>query len=262
MFVDVARELGMDGGVRSEEIGGVGPSVVDYDNDGDFDLFVAMYGPDVLWRNEGAGRFVEVPDDVLNQDYHSTSAAWGDYDNDGRVDLYVVSYLRDEPEARDHLFRNTGGRFSDVTPDALIHRGASHGVQWADYDEDGAVDLSLANNNVLGSHPLYRNVMTEEDAERSLQVLVLDASGRVVRPGSEVRLVLPDSRDVVGSRLVDTGGGYCSQSAAPVHFGIPVGVTEVDLEVTTFSGSQRQVERVEAVSIPDTDGVIRVLTAR
>ena len=70
-FVDVASALGMDGGERSEDIGGVGPSVIDYDVDGDLDLFVAMYGPDVLWRNDGGGRFVEVDAGPVNEDYHS-----------------------------------------------------------------------------------------------------------------------------------------------------------------------------------------------
>ena len=70
-----------------------GARIIDYDLDGDLDLFVAMYGPDVLWRNEGDGRFVEVEAGPVNGDHHSTSAAWGDYDNDGDVDVLVVPSL-------------------------------------------------------------------------------------------------------------------------------------------------------------------------
>ena len=150
-FVDVAPQLGMDSPDRTEEYGGVGPAVTDFDNDGDMDLFVANYGPDALWRNDGGGTFTEVAaGTVLGEDFHSTAASWGDYDNDGWPDLYVVSYMRDEPEALDHLYRNVAGSFAVATPPLFVSKGASHGVQWADYDADGDLDLALANNNLEG----------------------------------------------------------------------------------------------------------------
>src|SRR6266850_1833017 len=61
-FVDVAHELGMDADGRPATFGSNGPSVVDYDNDGRFDLFVAGYGRNFLFHNEGRGRFKEVAD--------------------------------------------------------------------------------------------------------------------------------------------------------------------------------------------------------
>ena len=247
-FVDAASELGMDGGDRTEEIGGVGPSAIDYDVDGDLDLFVAMYGPDVLWRNDGDGRFVEVDAGPVNEDYHSTSAAWGDYDNDGWPDLYVISYLRDTPEYPDHLFRNASGTFVNVTPSILLDKGGTHGIQWADFDNDGDLDLSLANNNEAGTHPLYRNGLPAMQARRSIQVLVVDENGRATRAGSEVRVFRPGG-DILGTRLVDTGGGYCSQSVMPVHVGLPEGVTRVDVEVTSFGPDGRTTTLVEAVDV-------------
>ena len=258
-FVDVAAELGMDGGERSEDIGGVGPSVIDYDVDGDLDLFVAMYGPDVLWRNEGGGRFIEVDAGPVNEDHHSTSAAWGDYDNDGWPDLYVVSYLRDIPEYPDHLFRNAFGKFVDVTPSILLKKGGTHGIQWVDFDMDGDLDLSLANNNELGTHPLYRNKLPAEQARRSIQILVVDENGRATRAGSEVRVSRPGGV-ILGTRLVDTGGGYCSQSVMPVHVGLPRGVTRVDVEVTSFGLAGRITTLVEDVDTSKiAGGVLRVM---
>ncbi|HXV64494.1 MAG TPA: CRTAC1 family protein [Vicinamibacteria bacterium] len=238
-FVDVARDLRMDGGERSEEIGGVGPAVVDYDNDGHLDLFVAMYGPDVLFRNEGGGRFTAVDAGPVNDDYHSTSAAWGDYDNDGWSDLFVVSYLSGIAEVPDHLYRNVAGRFENVTPELVLQKGASHGVQWADFDGDGDLDLALANNHPDAGHPLYRNILHPEASRRSLQVFV-------GRPGSEVRVFRPGTREVLGSRLVDTGGGYCSQNVTSVHFGLGP-VERVDVEVTTLGSDGRHVTRIENV---------------
>ena len=52
----------------------------------------------------------------------------------------------------------------------------------------------------------------------------MDASGRTMVPGAEVQLIEHDSGSVLGTRLVDSGGGYCSQGGAPAHFGIPAGV--------------------------------------
>jgi len=261
VFTDVAAELGMDGAPRPEEYGGVGPAVADYDNDGDLDLFVADYGPDVLWRNDGEGRFTEVAAGTpLGEDYHSTAAAWGDFDHDGFADLFVVSYLSGIAEVPDHLFRNRGGAFENVIPDLLQHPGASHGVSWADFDGDGDLDLLLANNDPDGGgHPLYRNLLPEGRAQRSLQVRVVDARGVQRFPGAEIRIYADtgEATDgeqgepaILGTRMVDAGGGYCSQGVTPVHFGIPPGVRSVVVEVTVPDGGIRKVHALRGVPIP------------
>jgi hypothetical protein len=247
-FTDVAPELGMDAPGRTEQYGGVGPAVTDFDNDGDLDLFVANYGPDALWRNDGGGRFTEVAaGTVLSVDRHATTAAWGDVNNDGRVDLFVASYMRDVPEEADRLYRNAPEGFEDVTPAWVLERGASHGVQWADFDADGDLDLALANNNPAGGHPLYRNLLLPEDAVRSVQVMVLDADGFHTLPGTEVRVYAAGTDRLLGTRLVDTGGGYCSQNVMPVHVGLPDGVATVDVAVTTLGPEGRTVTTVRSV---------------
>ncbi|MEJ2204582.1 MAG: VCBS repeat-containing protein [Gemmatimonadota bacterium] len=190
-FEEVAAELGMNQPDRTEEQGSVGVAVADYDNDGDLDLFVASYGPDVLWQNQGDGTFVDVaPGTPLAGDHHSVAAAWGDWDNDGWVDLYVGAYLSDVAEVPDQLFRNAGGAFEEVTPEIVLERGASHGVAWADLDIDGDLDLALANNHDPdGTHYIYRTELPAEQAGRSLEVAVLDAEGRWTRPGAVVFVV-------------------------------------------------------------------------
>ena len=257
-FTDVAAEMEMDGAGRTEEIGGVGPAVTDYDNDGDLDLFVANYGPDVLWRNDGNGVFTQVAaGTALGADYHSTAAGWGDFDNDGYADLFVVSYLSGIAEVEDHLFRNRPEGFENVIPELLQHPGASHGVSWADYDADGDVDLLLANNHPEGGgHPLFENLLPEERAERSLQVRVVDSEGVSRFPGAEVRVFAQGDEAeggadrILGTGIVDVGGGYCSQGAAPVHFGIPEGVRAVLVEVTVPDGGARRVHAIRGVPVP------------
>ena len=246
-FVDVAAELGMDAAGRPATFGSNGPSVVDYDNDGRLDLFVAGYGRNFLFHNDGGGRFSEVAagKGVAGGD-KATPSAWGDYDNDGRPDLYISSYVDRPVNEHDFLFHNDGARFTGAMPEIVAKHGATHGVQWVDFDGDGALDLALANNNPDGGHYLFRNVLAPERARRSIQVLVVDKNGHHTRAGSEVRIYAPGKRTVLGSRLIDTGSGYCSQSAMPVHFGLPA-VGNVDVEVTAMTRSGRKITRVAKV---------------
>jgi hypothetical protein len=75
---------------------------------------------------------------------------------------------------------------------------------------------------------------------------VVDANGRHTRAGSEVRVFAPGTRTVLGTRLVDTGGGYCSQSVMPVHLGLPRD-GKVDVEVTAMTKNGRKITRVANV---------------
>ena len=256
-FEEVASELGMNQPGRSEEQGSVGVAVADYDNDGDLDLFVASYGPDVLWQNQGDGTFLNVAQGTpLAGDHHSVAAGWGDWDNDGWVDLYVGAYLSDVAEVPDQLFRNVGGVFEEVTPGPMLEHGASHGVAWADLDIDGDLDLALANNHDPdGTHPVYRNELSTDGGARSLQVAVLDSEGRWTRPGAVVTVVAEGAEATArggftSSRMMDSGGGYSSQGATPTHFGIPIWVSSVSVRVVWFEAGQRRTARIQGLD-PD-----------
>ena len=256
-FVDVAPALGMNQPGRGAEYGSVAAAVTDFDNDGDLDLFVATYGPDILWSNNGDGTFTDVTDPAtLGVDYHSTSAVWGDVDHNGLPDLVVTSYLSGIAAVEDHLFMNAGGgRFQNALPANLLEHGPSHGVAWADFDRDGDLDLSIANNDEAGgTHHLYRNLLAPDAAARSLQVAAVDATGRSVVPGAEVQLIDHDTGALLGTRLIDTGGGYCSQGTAPAHFGLPPGVERVDVRVTFIAGGERSIVVREGVPPADYDG--------
>ncbi|MGO9470139.1 MAG: FG-GAP-like repeat-containing protein [Isosphaeraceae bacterium] len=162
---------------------GLGVTVGDIDNDGHPDLFITRWRAYALLRNRGDGTFEDVTDRAGlggERDWPS-SAAFADLDNDGDLDLYVCHYLvwdanhptlcprkrraaaneRVDPEQQytycnprsfaalsDHLFRNDGGRFVDVTKEAGIvdPNGRGLGVVAADLDEDGRVDLFVAND--------------------------------------------------------------------------------------------------------------------
>ncbi|MDB6168178.1 MAG: hypothetical protein JWM88_1042 [Verrucomicrobia bacterium] len=247
-FTDVAGSVGMSGEGRTSILGSVGIAIGDYNGDGRLDLYFANYGPSWLMRNDGGGRFTDVAPAmgvVLNQ--HLVAAGWGDYDNDGRPDLYACGYLLGHPQVRDYLLRNEGDRFTDVTPGYMLKHDSDHGVAWADYDRDGAIDLALCDHESTGVVSIYHNELPAAKAARSLQVLVVDANGHYTKAGSEVRVYSAGTRKVLGAGLVDTGSGYSSQSMLPLHFGLPVG-GKVDVEVTTMSNSGRKVTRVEGVA--------------
>ena len=72
--------------------------------------------------------------------------------------------------------------------------------------------------------------------------MVLDARGRFTRAGSEVRAYKAGTKTLLGTSMVDTGSGYCSQNFAPVHLGLPA-AEAVDIEVTTLTSTGRKVTR-------------------
>jgi hypothetical protein len=237
-FKDVAAEAGVEWGGRIPKAianGTVRPCAADVNNDGHVDLFMANYGKNGLFLNRGGGRF----DDVsaawgIDIDSRYDSCAFADFDNDGRLDLYVNGTVTGGTSYRDYLFQNTGMRFEDVTPENVKGFEADHGVQWADIDADGDLDLALTGSQAKGMHHILRNMLAVRDANRSLQV-------RVAKPGAEVRLFAAGTRRLLAMRLVDTGSGYDSQNDGPVHFGLSETTRRVDIEVTFPQAGKRVV---------------------
>ena len=168
----------------------MGATAGDYDNDGDVDLYVTNYGPNVLFRNDGAGRF----EDVSGCSRGRRSTGWGtaaaflDLDADGDLDLFVVNYMNWTPEierdcyvrgaitycgpgqytlpAMDRLYRNNGdGTFTDITFDAGINVsfGNGLGVVGTDFNRDGLTDVFVANDMLVNQLWLNRGDLRFED---------------------------------------------------------------------------------------------------
>ena len=158
-FVDVSDSAGITGNFTPHN----GCTIVwgDYDNDGDPDLYLPMGDfdatyPNMLFRNNGDGTFTNVADSAgVADEGYGRSAAWGDYDNDGDLDLYVVNYW---PDHGNVLFSNNGdGTFTDVTGVAgVADFGAGRMAFWGDYDNDGYLDLAVA-NGWSGANKVYHN---------------------------------------------------------------------------------------------------------
>ncbi len=156
---------------------GMGVVVGDIDNDGDPDVYLTHFGPNVLYLNEGDGTFSRKANSGTEDDGFGSSAAFFDYDTDGLLDLFVANYntfaLSNHQACRnytgpqdycdplayqpgiDKLYRNLGGgQFEDVTAEAGIneHLGTGLGVIAADFNNDDAVDIYVANDKMANAY--------------------------------------------------------------------------------------------------------------
>lgn len=122
---------------------------VDYDGDGKMDLFVSNESnrKNSLFHNDGDGVFTKVEEgDIVATSRASMSGSWADVNNDGYLDLFVANagYFQ---EQNNELFINQGdGTFTAVTQGDLVTQGGcSYGSAFADIDNDGDLDLLVAN---------------------------------------------------------------------------------------------------------------------
>lgn len=234
-FIDAAESAGVAWGGRAPRHAGNGTVRVcapDVDGDGRFDLFAANYGPLGFFSNRGKGVFEDRGAAwAIAIDSRYDACAFADFDHDGRLDLYVNGTVTGGASWQDTLFRNTGSAFADVTPPSIRRLQADHGVQWADVDGDGDLDLALTGARVDGMHLVMRNMLPAADAGRGLHVRVVDEKGRATLAGAEVRVYAAGTTRLIGARIVDGGSGYDAQNDLPVHVGVPAGVSRVDVQV-------------------------------
>ncbi len=169
-FTDVTEKAGVGGGTF-----GMGVAVGDYDNDGYPDILVTSYGRCILYHNNRDGTFTDVTDKAgVAAPGWTTSALWFDYDNDGKLDLFLCSFVEfglgkniicgDNKLGRRYyciprvfkptpnlLFHNNGdGTFTEVSKGTDIEKslGKGLGVVAADVNNDGRLDLFVANDTV------------------------------------------------------------------------------------------------------------------
>ena len=160
---------------------GMGVTIGDYDSDGDPDIYLSNFGPNVLYRNNGDGTFTDVTAHagVARGDLVGAGACFLDGDRNGTLDLYVGNYIqldcaqhvphterghpaypspREYSPVMDTYFRNQGdGTFVDASQESGIaaHAGRSMGMVCSDYDNDGDTDVFVCND--VQANFLFRN---------------------------------------------------------------------------------------------------------
>ena len=169
-FTDVTDRAGVSAGGY-----GQGVAVGDYDGDGFPDLYVTQYGRNILYHNNRDGTFTNVTEKAgVAAPGWSSSAVWFDYDNDGKLDLFVCQFVEFSKEKNKdcrvgedakrgycipHIYRpmaswlfanNGDGTFTDVSKSSGIaeHLGKAWGVVATDINNDGFIDLFVANDTV------------------------------------------------------------------------------------------------------------------
>ena len=166
-FTDVTKQAGLE-----YEGYGMGAAAGDYDNDGDVDLYVSNFGPNLLYENNGDGTFTDVTAKAgVGDPRWGASAAFFDYDHDGDLDLMVTNYVDFTFEgnktcytpageidyctplvyngAVDKLWRNDGnGKWTDVSVESGIASkfGPGLGITTSDVNGDGLIDIYVAND--------------------------------------------------------------------------------------------------------------------
>src|SRR6266566_44487 len=216
---------------------GIGVAAADYDNDGNEDIYITCVGPNHLFRNLGNGKFADVTGRAgVGDPSFSTSAVWFDYDNDGKLDLFVANYVDWSVETDQFcsldgknksyctpqsykgqsstLYHNKGnGTFENVTQRAGLSDPTSKslGVAMLDYNNDGRMDLFVANDTE--PNKLYKNNGNGTFTDEAVAAGVAFSEAGTARAGMGV-----DAGDYDGSgRQGIVIGNFTNESMALYH---------------------------------------------
>lgn len=226
-----------------------GVSWVDFDQDGDLDLFVtniSLSDRNLLYENLGEMQLYPREDLHLSKDSLGPSKghAWGDFDNDGDLDVIVAEGTEDISEdekaqgynTRNRLYANDGqGRFTAVqggrfTADEAI----SAGVAWSDYDLDGDLDIAVANWGGNGeNNDLFRNAATGN------WIVLLLEGRRSNRQGIGAQVVITTAQGTekrLQRRWLYPKTGYASMNEPVLHFGLGDATAVEHIEIHWPSG--------------------------
>jgi hypothetical protein len=228
-FTDVAVKAGV-----CNDRWGKGVAWGDYDDDGRPDLYVSNLGQgNRLYHNNGDGTFTDVAERLgVTEPKHSFSCWFWDYDNDGRLDIYatgsratlsqiILSQLgRPTGGERPRLYRNEGGRFTDVTREAGLDRvWLPMGSNFGDIDNDGFLDFYLGTGSPPYSYLVPNVLMHNVDGRRFEDVTIASGTGHLQK-GHGIAFADWD-RDGDVDIFLESGGAMPGDKAHNVLFSNP-----------------------------------------
>ncbi len=205
-FTDIAPGAGVN-----SEASNWAAAWADYDNDGDFDLYVARDGVNSLYRNNGNYTFTDVAAATgTARSGQSSGVTWGDYNTDGWLDLYVTG------SSGNRLYRNNANSpnntFSDATTTAGPNvDGQTRDATFADFDGDGDADLFLVNDS---GYQLFRNVSSLNKWTR-IELIGTRSSSDAI--GAHVHVTTPGGTQ---KREVSSNNGLYGQNDLALSFGL------------------------------------------
>ena len=230
-FTEVACEVSID----NTDVGR-SATWVDYDLDGDFDLYVVNIGGNALYRNDGNDSFTNVAaDDTKNtgSSWISTRSSWADYDGDGEVDVFVANGAESRNGQVSALIRQTNGLFNDITSTSGISTSAGKAISSAaaDYDQDFDVDLYVVHSSFPGFETgiLYRN-----DATNISSILVKPVrSGAADGIGMQVKVY--NGNQLLANQIIAGGSQPLEALAATPTAADRIEIINTAGEITTVN---------------------------
>jgi hypothetical protein len=265
-FEDVAVGAGVAFSQQGVARAGMGVDAADYDGSGRPSVIVGNFSNEMmaLYHNEGKGLFIDDGPRLAIGRATLLTLTFGcfffDYDLDGRPDIFTANgHVSDDIEKvqsrvtyaqAPHLFRNIDGKqFEDMrakTGTAFARAVVARGAAYADYDNDGDLDVLMTVNN--GPARLLRN----DGGNRSnvLRIRTIGAASNRDGIGARVEVTAPGG--VRAWQIVKTGSSYASQSELPLTFGLGTASAVDAVRVLWPSG------RVDAVSSPPANRVLTI----
>jgi hypothetical protein len=272
-FKDVATSAGVAFSEAGVARAGMGVDAADYDGSGRPSIIIGNFSNEMmaLYHNEGNGLFIDdAPTSTIGRASLLTltfGCFFFDYDLDGRLDIFAVNgHVADDINRVQrrvtyaqppHLFHNAGRRqFEDASRDAgaalqrpIVGRGAAY----ADYDNDGDLDLLLTANK--GQAVLLRN----DGGNRNNALRVKTVGTASNRDGIGARVDVTPAGGARQRQLVKTGSSYCSQSELPLTFGLGSADAVTEVRVRWPGGRVNVVPRTAAnqtITIQEGKGVV------
>jgi hypothetical protein len=272
-------ESGFSAGVAFSDAGraraGMGTDAGDYDNSGRQSLLIGNFTDESmsLYHNDGSGLFTDQSQAAGIVMASAQSLTFGafffDYDLDGHLDIFAanghvaddISVVRPNLQYAEPplLFHNNGqGKFDDVTGEvgtALRRRMVSRGAAYADFDNDGDLDVIVTTNN--GAAHLFRN----ENGNRNDMLRIKLVGTKSNRDAIGAKVTLTAAGGMRQLAMVKSGSSYLSQSEFPLTFGLgrPGAVKEVNLEIAWPSGRKESLSHVspdQFLTIEEGKGIV------
>jgi enediyne biosynthesis protein E4 len=258
-FEETAEVAGIAYNKYGQTLAAMCISLGDYDNDGFLDLYISDFqgSSDHLWHNEGKGFFAEVSDvagiTTPTRNVLSFGGGFFDYDNDGWLDLFIanghvypeVEQVSPTTKYKQHntLFHNErNGKFTEATVAeglSAVAARTGRGAAFLDYDNDGFVDVIVANNN--DSPTLMHN--SGSGSNHFVNFKLIGTKSNRDAMGARIRVVAGGISQI---REISGGGSYLSQSELRANFGLGR-ATKIDLvEISWPSGGKQTFKEVAA----------------
>lgn len=257
------KEIGLDSGIaftgQGATMAAMCISLGDLDNDGWLDLYISDFqrSSDHVWKNDGKGFFDEISDVAgitrATRDVLSFGGGFFDYDNDGWLDIFVANghvYPEVEQATPGTHYKQINSLFHSEHNEKFVEVSKSsgngfqtpyvgRGVAFADFDNDGFVDVIVANN---GDAPLLLH-NSGSNGNHFLNLRLVGTKSNRDAMGARIEVV---AGDISQMREIAGGGSYLSQSDLRANFGLGKADRADTIKIRWPSGLQQSFKDVEA----------------